>query len=1182
MRKVHRPGPDPPAPRSRSDSFVRMLELEKMCKMKRIQQDQDHGSSTSTSNPPRATFPSLTANPPTPRSRRASDYPPLSHQTQIMKAVRRSAALPSLSLSIAPSPTRAMTMRSDGSVEEISVAKEERAKTVTFSEPEDEELSEDSSICQSPSWEQYSQKKKKKQPKKGTDQKSTKDKEDAALKRRSNRLTKSTRLDPFAAKPLTASDRSISAPDLGFSAQSSKMNPSLLSAEAHVALGKHLAPRNELGTTAKDKPRGRGFLSGFRLQHGNVAAVQKLVDSRKAAEKMAEKSADENEPLRSIQYETLPVQQPSAIRTGHDQIISRSRKPPSIRSIISTSDHSLSSQEKRNSGARTSTSSGHGRSQSLLSSTLNKLRGPSYLYYQQSGDGSTNDSSKHPANPQELRTVHGSPVDKTNGSAGKSPGERKLADLEHPQKPFDFAFPLKHRSINTEPGPEIAPRARQPRPRKVEIQSPSFEQEISVSNPPSGRRVQTESPQVLVRDNVMAIVTAQERRSQTARAAQQARSDIASGDQVPDPMKGRQSGGVGADRKIADSQNHRDEVHQSRSPHAVATNTSSTQLLNRREGKVILDSNQSDTLDRSDGHTPEDDEISIGTYASTIRPVSQSHDGSLVERRQQKHPYADISELHIHATAPEKLEVQPGIIAGKSVDDLITFEKDIPDTLQQPLQPHREIDYFASFSDSYLPPVLDLHSLNDGKLLSPRLPFSEESDGDSGHGILRDHFQNNYTKQTAIANEREQRAAHAISPQLKETGKISNEQKPKNSPATSTQYSDSDVPAFERLGLSSKVAKVLVGTEAATEPTAHSQQTDPSRTTSERSSSSICDDSPPSPYSATTPDSSRPQSRKGLVLPQSETSQTTLSEFVPGNENKTSRKNFHGPFGERPEETTSRRTKVDMDVNDGSWSEAASTPNFEQQPTPTLTKVRGSAFSPTLVATPTSVSFADVMQDLDEEDEQDVYRQPVRPLPPRAQSALDLHSATKLIPRYSRPQQLQLKPNEATSSVSLPSSPPPDLAEEVMPRKSAMKMSRNNSTNSPELPTTISMGAAYLQEARKAAPIATTSSSRALRPHFSQKHSSGSIRSAVSAGNRAEPLAKMLVECCNCHFFHDMPSRVYECMAKPDSVVEDKSLGVSAAITTMVRCPWCAHGMTTQCCSGYAAVVYLKEKLHGR
>lgn len=76
------------------------------------------------------------------------------------------------------------------------------------------------------------------------------------------------------------------------------------------------------------------------------------------------------------------------------------------------------------------------------------------------------------------------------------------------------------------------------------------------------------------------------------------------------------------------------------------------------------------------------------------------------------------------------------------------------------------------------------------------------------------------------------------------------------------------------------------------------------------------------------------------------------------------------------------------------------------------------------------------------------------------------------------------------------------------------------------------------------------------------------------------PLAKMFVECCHCKFYHDLPSKVYECMAKPDAVVEDRMLGISGAITTAVKCPWCQHAMSTKCCAGYAAVVYLKEKLH--
>lgn len=169
-----------------------------------------------------------------------------------------------------------------------------------------------------------------------------------------------------------------------------------------------------------------------------------------------------------------------------------------------------------------------------------------------------------------------------------------------------------------------------------------------------------------------------------------------------------------------------------------------------------------------------------------------------------------------------------------------------------------------------------------------------------------------------------------------------------------------------------------------------------------------------------------------------------------------------------------------------------------------------------------------------------------------------------------------------------------------------------------------SKASAYLQEARKAAPSSprappskassntsltptgsptttalagprtfalsgpTTPSSpvpaRAASP-LSAAAVTASARSSIDGGGGGgvlgKPMTKMLVECCHCRFYHDMPSRVYEAMARPDDVVKDKKLGVSGQVTTCVKCPWCAHNMSTVCCAGYAAVVYLKEKLHG-
>lgn len=87
-------------------------------------------------------------------------------------------------------------------------------------------------------------------------------------------------------------------------------------------------------------------------------------------------------------------------------------------------------------------------------------------------------------------------------------------------------------------------------------------------------------------------------------------------------------------------------------------------------------------------------------------------------------------------------------------------------------------------------------------------------------------------------------------------------------------------------------------------------------------------------------------------------------------------------------------------------------------------------------------------------------------------------------------------------------------------------------------------------------------------------------KKAGSANGAPEPLAKMFVVCCSCKYFHDMPSKIYACMAQPDNVVRDTARGVQGVVSTAVKCPWCGHGMSTKCCEGYAAVVYLRERLH--
>jgi hypothetical protein len=87
-------------------------------------------------------------------------------------------------------------------------------------------------------------------------------------------------------------------------------------------------------------------------------------------------------------------------------------------------------------------------------------------------------------------------------------------------------------------------------------------------------------------------------------------------------------------------------------------------------------------------------------------------------------------------------------------------------------------------------------------------------------------------------------------------------------------------------------------------------------------------------------------------------------------------------------------------------------------------------------------------------------------------------------------------------------------------------------------------------------------------------------RSSPSSPPLNDPIAKFFVICCSCRYFHDMPSKVYECMTKPDDLVEDTALGVRGVVSSAVKCPWCGHGMGKGCCEGWVAVVEMRERLH--
>lgn len=77
-----------------------------------------------------------------------------------------------------------------------------------------------------------------------------------------------------------------------------------------------------------------------------------------------------------------------------------------------------------------------------------------------------------------------------------------------------------------------------------------------------------------------------------------------------------------------------------------------------------------------------------------------------------------------------------------------------------------------------------------------------------------------------------------------------------------------------------------------------------------------------------------------------------------------------------------------------------------------------------------------------------------------------------------------------------------------------------------------------------------------------------------------ESITKVLVICCSCHYFHDIPSKLYASMASPAKNVEDEGLAAPGQIKTSVKCAWCSHEMKKECCPGYLATVHLLEKLY--
>lgn len=125
-----------------------------------------------------------------------------------------------------------------------------------------------------------------------------------------------------------------------------------------------------------------------------------------------------------------------------------------------------------------------------------------------------------------------------------------------------------------------------------------------------------------------------------------------------------------------------------------------------------------------------------------------------------------------------------------------------------------------------------------------------------------------------------------------------------------------------------------------------------------------------------------------------------------------------------------------------------------------------------------------------------------------------------------------------------------------------------------------------LTPANNSAPNLTISAPRSPKRPTSQlgphSHTSATLDSQrplgppnrMSTGGRpaglGKTVAKLIVTCCSCTRWIDLPSDLFEAMAMPVRLtkLDGSAAGKGEArLDTAVQCPWCAHCMTTHCCS---------------
>ncbi|KAK7967526.1 uncharacterized protein PG986_001803 [Apiospora aurea] len=1031
-----------------------------------------------------------------------------------MKVARRSAGLPSLSISIPPSPTSTQGAGDDepspaGNPELVDEPRKEpgeRTKTVTFSGPQEDEeddLSDASSICHSPSWEGFGQSSKKKAKKRKKEKKKLEEKAIKASKKPSNRLSKAPPQETQSVQALKASNRSLSAPELE---QQLKFIPGSLNRSTSDFPPETMASDNPKPQALGDegaKSKSRGFLASLRSS--STGPKKSSTPRSSVDDAQSVHNGTIAGPPSHMYNSTGPV-------TDHD--FTNPRQAPSIRSNASGSTQSMSSQEKRPGLGRHHSNAGHGRSMSLFS----RLKGPSYLYYHSPDSETKEDKPRPPLSRSALSSIEVMPVPQHNS---------------RPASVTSF-------SQKMEGAPDNAERGRQPAAHSSRPRDSSSDYEEAGLTERRERRLHatgyTSAPQQPI---------ANEGRRRPHNYATKGRNG---------EVEGLPSG-----EQTASSQRNLAKEH------------IEVQRVTQRPTRESEDQVQRTKQVRREFDYPS----TIDSYASPYRDEVEQ----LIWPGEKVSPSPSVigravSHDDDFGNATESSEEAPVI-------EVVTRVKEpamIPSAHQRPYKREKPADYFAFISESYAPPSLELRPPTEGRTpSSPRIDeASDEDDEEEPWSIMAQSLENARGALTQVVTSAA--GDHSLVPISLLGGPPVG-----ISPAISTDQSDSDVPAFEHLG---DVTHEADAVQTRYQPQSL-QGEQSSGNNSERSSSSTNGEARPLTSAMTTPNSSRPHSRRGQsvdIVPRS-----TVKSALTQADERAAQKAYRASIVEPSTGGRSSRISTpDAYIQDDSWSRTALPIDHD---THSVTSIRSnlldaSASTPSPAGTPTSAAFADELKEGTEE----TIRAPEAPrrhtLPPKAHSSIDLPATSFLPPLRHQPlypRKSKMKGSSTSLPTSLPNSPPADSDTEAPAlRPTSLKSSRKNSSTSQDSQQSpASASAAYLQEARKTVPVHPLSS-RALRPVYPPKGALPSATRSASPERRGEPLAKMLVECCNCRFFHDMPSRVYECMAKPDSVVEDKQLGVSATITTMVKCPWCAHGMTTQCCSGYAAVVYLKEKLHGK